>query len=223
METPSQRPPIHVHAKNSDEAVGASSSEGSGTSEQRRRELADFLRTRREKLKPEQVGIAQGSRRRTPGLRREEVAELAGVGTTWYTWLEQARDIQPSSEVLRRLGTALQMTPAEVRHLFSLAGKAAPFDIDTTETPSESLKRFMETSLQVPAVLLGARWDVLCMNKHAQNMFPSLAATAEGERNWIRFIFCNDVTKSKITGWEDHARRLLAEFRANVSDSLDSP
>src|SRR5665213_1809270 len=85
----------------------------SGLSDQMRRELADFLRTRREKLKPEQVGLAQTTRRRTPGLRREEVAELAGVGTTWYTWLEQARDIQPSEEVLSRLSSTLKLNRVE--------------------------------------------------------------------------------------------------------------
>ena len=129
---------------NTNAAVTAVDS-GNSISESRRRELADFLRTRREKLKPEQMGLAQSSRRRTPGLRREEVAELAGVGTTWYTWLEQARDIQPSAEVLRRLGQALKLTSAEMRHMFALAGKAAPTELDeSADQVSESLMKFFK-------------------------------------------------------------------------------
>src|SRR5271170_6217073 len=89
----------------------------------RRREAGDFLRSRRERLTPSDVGLPNGFRRRTPGLRREEVAMLAGVGTTWYTWLEQGRDVKPSSEVLGALGKALKLDAAEKRHLFILAGR----------------------------------------------------------------------------------------------------
>lgn len=195
-----------------------------GSSEKRRRELADFLRTRREKLKPEQVGIAHGSRRRTPGLRREEVAELAGVGTTWYTWLEQARDIQPSSEVLRRLAQALQMGPAEVRHMFSLAGKSPPVDMDpSSEVVSPSLQRFLENGLQVPALLLGQRWDVIGANRKGREIFDAIFELPPEKRNWMYFIFCADITRENLDNWEANARRLIAEFRASLSDSLDNP
>jgi transcriptional regulator with XRE-family HTH domain len=198
---------------------------GSGTSEQRRRELADFLRTRREKLKPEQVGIAQGSRRRTPGLRREEVAELAGVGTTWYTWLEQARDIQPSSEVLRRLGHALQLNPAELRHMFSLAGKAAPQDLEsTTELVSETMQRFMDEAINAPALLVGSRWDILTLNKKGYEAFPHLEELPADRRNWLYYVFVRPATRDRLqASWELHARRVLAEFRASLSESLDNP
>lgn len=199
-------------------------SAGSGTSDQRRRELADFLRTRREKLKPEQVGILQGARRRTPGLRREEVAELAGVGTTWYTWLEQARDIQPSAEVLRRLGHALQLNPAEMRHMFALAGKAAPVDADgSTEAVTESVQRFLDHALQVPAVLVGGRWDVLSMNARAKALFPLFETLPKERRNYLYYVFCVQRVRSDVKDWEPNARRLLAEFRASLSESLDSP
>jgi len=196
-------------------------------SAQRRRELADFLRTRREKLKPEQVGLAPGTRRRTPGLRREEVAELANVGTTWYTWLEQARDIQPSAEVLRRLGKALRLNPAEMRHLFALAGKAPPPDLNAPpeEVVTESMRRFLEESLQVPAILVGARWDVLEMNSRAKEI-PVFKELLEGEppkRNWVYFVFCSTVAHQTLEAWETNARRLLAEFRASLSDQLDNP
>lgn len=196
----------------------------SSLSESRRRELADFLRTRREKLKPEQMGLAQSTRRRTPGLRREEVAELAGVGTTWYTWLEQARDIQPSAEVLRRLGGALRLTPAELKHMFALAGKASPTDLDTdADHVSESLLRFFESGLQVPAVLVGSRWDILAVNKQASEAFDGIAKLPENRRNWIYYVLASHDGKTRTAEWEMHARRLLAEFRSSLSDSLDHP
>jgi transcriptional regulator with XRE-family HTH domain len=198
--------------------------QGSGASEQRRRELADFLRTRREKLKPEQVGMTQGARRRTPGLRREEVAELAGVGTTWYTWLEQARDIQPSAEVLRRLGTALQLSAAEVRHMFALAGKAAPLEGDSSnELVSTSMKRFLYESLRVPALIIGGRWDILEMNEPAKKEFYGIEELPDNRRNWLYYVFCFHKTKTKLQSWEVNARRVLAEFRSSVSESLDNP
>lgn len=202
---------------------GNQNSIGSG-SEQRRKELADFLRTRREKLKPEQVGITQGARRRTPGLRREEVAEIAGVGTTWYTWLEQARDIQPSGEVLRRLGQALQLTPVEMRHLFALAGKAMPAELEgQDEVVSDSLMRLLNRALGVPAVLVGSRWDVLEVNEHAKATFPHLSNLVAEKKNWVHFSLCGSDEKNRVINWEECARRMIAEFRASVSDSLDNP
>ena len=206
------------------ESAGNFEERGSGTTEQRRRELADFLRTRREKLKPEQMGLAQGARRRTPGLRREEVAELAGVGTTWYTWLEQARDIQPSAEVLRRLGRALQLTPAEMRHMFTLAGKAAPTDLEpANEIVSESLARVLNEAILVPALLVGSRWDALQINKAAMPIFEELMKLEPAKRNYVYYVFCTPNLRTQLRNWEVHARRLLAEFRASVSDSLDNP
>lgn len=198
--------------------------QGNSLSESRRRELADFLRTRREKLKPEQVGLVQSSRRRTPGLRREEVAELAGVGTTWYTWLEQARDIQPSGEVLRRLGQALRLTAAELRHMYTLAGKAAPTELDAnSDRVSESLMRFFNEGLQVPAVMLGCRWDVLAKNRHVDEIFPGFDDLPKEHRNWLYYVFQSKINRQTLVNWEEHARRVLAEFRASLSDSLDHP
>ena len=197
---------------------------GNSLSESRRRELADFLRTRREKLKPEQVGLTQSSRRRTPGLRREEVAELAGVGTTWYTWLEQARDIQPSGEVLRRLGQALRLSAAELRHMYTLAGKALPTEFDSnSDRVSESLMRFFNEGLQVPAVLLGSRWDVLAKNPHVDEIFPGFDDLPADRRNWLYYVFRSKTNRETLVNWEEHARRVLAEFRASLSDSLDHP
>lgn len=194
----------------------------SGLSEQRRRQLADFLRTRREKLKPEQLGITQLSRRRTPGLRREEVAEIAGVGTTWYTWLEQARDIQPSAEVLKRLAQALLMNPAETRHLFTLAGRAAPVEVERLEeSPSPSLLR-MIARFPVPTVVLGSRWDVLALNDATRSTFPTMRELPDTKANWLHFFFL-EIDPSTIKNWETVARQLISDFRASMSDAIDQP
>ncbi len=199
----------------------ASSEERSGVSEQRRRELADFLRTRREKIKPEQVGIMHLSRRRTPGLRREEVAEMAGVGTTWYTWLEQARDIQPSSEVLRRLSSALRMNSAETKHLFTLAGKAHGIDPDFSKNdiPSPGLLKFFN-GLPQAAFLVGSRWDILALNPAMSQGSSTSPSGARVGQNYIEYIFTQ---RHLLKNWESNCRRLLAEFRASLGDSVDHP
>src|SRR5919109_5116019 len=105
--------------------------------ERRREELADFLRRRRESIKPEEVGLPNGNRRRTPGLRREEVAALAGVGTTWYTWLEQGRDVRASASVLEAISGALELTPAEHAHLMMLGRGEA---VRPGPAPKETIK-----------------------------------------------------------------------------------
>src|SRR5690242_14729031 len=123
-----------------------SNGHANGNGDRRRDELADFLRQRRATIQPDDVGLPAGGRRRTPGLRREEVAQLAGVGTTWYTWLEQGRDVRASLEVLEGLARALQMTPAERAHLLLLGrGEEAPASTPPPESVSPSLRRLIET------------------------------------------------------------------------------
>jgi transcriptional regulator with XRE-family HTH domain len=217
---------LHLESKVSKETTAGknaeSADERSGVSEQRRRELADFLRTRREKIKPEQVGIMHLSRRRTPGLRREEVAELAGVGTTWYTWLEQARDIQPSSEVLRRLSSALRMNSAETKHLYALAGKAQSAGPDLSEeNPSKSLLKFLNEGIKHPAFLIGARWDILAVNEPVAKGTPQINELAKIRGNYVHYVLTT--SKDHVEDWEDGCRRLLAQFRASLGDSVDHP
>src|SRR5712691_4962288 len=131
----------------------------------RRSELADFLRKRREALKPDEVGLPNGGRRRTPGLRREEVAQLAGVGTTWYTWLEQGRDVRASLDVLESISKALRLTPAERRHLILLGrGEQAPQLCAPAEKVSPPVKRLIQNLGTNPAYLLGRRMDILAWN-----------------------------------------------------------
>src|SRR6516162_6675647 len=126
------------------------------TGERRREELADFLRHRREALKPEDLGLPNGGRRRTPGLRREEVAMLAGVGATWYTWLEQGRDVRASLDVLEAIARALRLTPAERTHLILLGRGAEPPPCKTpAERRSPALRRLIENLGPSPALILG--------------------------------------------------------------------
>ena len=130
--------------------------------ERRRAELADFLRRRRESITPEDVGLPDGGRRRTPGLRREEVAQLAGVGATWYTWLEQGRDVRASLEVLESISRALRLTPAERTHLVLLGrGEDPPPCKSPAERVSGTLRRLIENLGPNPAYVLGRRWDYL--------------------------------------------------------------
>lgn len=192
--------------------------------EQRRRELADFLRTRRERLKPTPGKFVQLSRRRTPGLRREEVAELAGVGATWYTWLEQARDIQPSSEVLDRIARALELNPFEVKHLFTLAGKVVPSaNTFTREEVPPAVKRMIDETMNVPAIVLGERLDLLYWNGEFNYFLSSIPLLSSESHNWMELIFCNEAVRKNLIDWETHARRIIAEFRAAIGDQIGTP
>src|SRR5581483_4124397 len=131
-----------------------------GNGERRRSELADFLRRRRASITPDDVGLRGGGRRRTPGLRREEVAQLAGVGTTWYTWLEQGRDVRASLEVLEAIARALKLTAAERTHLVLLGrGEDPPPCKSPAERVSPTRKRLIANLGPNPAYGLGRRWD----------------------------------------------------------------
>src|SRR5690349_24307024 len=127
----------------------------------RRRELASFLRSRRERISPEQVGLPAGGRRRTPGLRREEVAQLAGVGVTWYTWLEQGRDINASEQVLQAIARTLRLDPHEHTHLFRLAGAPEPEREKDCLVITPSLALMLEKLEPYPVTIRNARYDLL--------------------------------------------------------------
>jgi transcriptional regulator with XRE-family HTH domain len=184
----------------------------------RRRELGAFLRARREAISPAQAGLlpAGRDRRRTPGLRREEVAQICGMSTTWYTWTEQGRDIALSAEALARLADALRMTAAERAYLFELtkrrdpAPAAAPADVSTV--PPALLALLQVTA--APAYLLDRLWHVRGWNQAAGDLFAPWFAS--GESSLLRFVFLNPTARDFICDWEDRARRLLAEFRADI-------
>ena len=186
------------------------------TIDSRRRAFAAFLRSRRERLTPEDVGLAPGIRRRTPGLRREEVALLAGVGSTWYTWLEQGRDVNPSIEVLSALAKALKLDPAERQHLFLLSDRPAPESRRSgPETVPEPILRMLESMAGQPAYVLGRRWDILAWNRAAVAVFGDYSRLEGDERNSMHMIFADPDHRQKIVDWEMLAPASLAMFWAD--------
>lgn len=181
-------------------------------SDARRRELADFLRTRRERLSPAALGLPEGRRRRTPGLRREEVAELAGIGVDWLVRLEQGRSISPSAATVDALARALRLGEAEHAHLRALARRPdrAPFVREIVPAP---LRRLIE-GLNQPAYITGQRWDVLAWNAAAGEIF-AFPRLPESDRNTLVSMLTNPATRRLFgPGWADEARRMVALFRA---------
>ncbi len=192
--------------------------------EARRREFGAFLRSRREKLTPANAGLPEGFRRRTPGLRREEVALLAGVGTTWYTWLEQGRDVRPSAEVLSALADALRLDPAERRHLFTLS------DRPSAEAPSrgpedvpDALQRMLASLAGQPAYVLGRRWDVLAWNAAAVAVFGDYSLLQGDARNSVHRVFTDPAHRQLLVDWEIVAANSLAMFRADSARYAGDP
>jgi transcriptional regulator with XRE-family HTH domain len=180
----------------------------------RRQALADFLRQRRENLAPADVGLPPGLRRRTPGLRREEVAQLASIGTSWYVWLEQGRDVHPSAQVLESLAQALRLTPNERRHLFLLAGQPPPaYGSPSAEGVSPALRQILDDLDPTPACVLGRRWDYLAWNRAADLLFGIDEASSPYARNLVWQLFANPSRRER-PHWEQVARSTLAEFRA---------
>src|SRR5947207_4761410 len=149
-----------------------------------RQELSQFLKTRRARLAPADVGLPTGNARRIAGLRREEVAVLAGVGLTWYTWLEQGREIQVSTPFLDNLARALRLSEAERAHLFALAQHRAP-PMAPRPFPPEALKKVQAIldAIDSPAYARNNRFDVLAWNGANTRMFGDFASMPEKERN----------------------------------------
>lgn len=177
----------------------------------RQGELGDFLRSRREKLTPKLVGIPAGRRRRTPGLRREEVADLAGIGVDWYVRLEQGRSVSPSAATIDALARALRLSKAEHAHLRALAkdGDRRPF---SAETAPAAIRRVVE-SLNQPAYVTGRRWDVLAWNAAAEDVF-AFGRVPEDERNTLLFVLTNPKSRQLFgAGWHEEARRIVTQFR----------
>jgi transcriptional regulator with XRE-family HTH domain len=179
----------------------------------RRHELSDFLRTRRAKIMPSDVGLADGARRRTPGLRREEVALLANIGATWYTRLEQGLPINVSADVLAAIARALRLTSDERRHLYLLAGLALSFAPQEEERVSELVQRVLDALDPSPAWVRGRRWDILAWNRSADAIYGFSHATGP-ERNMLWRLFRRDTMPCKLGDPETAMRRCVAQFRA---------
>src|SRR3954471_4782090 len=189
-----------------------------------RDELATFLRFRRERLTPEDVGLPGGGRRRTPGLRREEVATLSGVSVTWYTWLEQARDVAPSRQVLDALAGTLRLSPAEHGHLLSLAGYApVPAVPDAVPRAPAHLQRLMDALVGMPAYAITHDWTICGWNAAYQHLYPNVGTVAEADRNLLWLVFTDPFVRGLLPDWELTSRLFLAEFHAETAARLGSP
>ena len=192
----------------------------------RRAELAAFLRARRERLRPAHVGLPDGSatgRRRTPGLRREEVAQLSGVGVTWYTWLEQGRAITASDQVVDALARALVLTPGEHRHLRQLAGLTTP----DRESPADSvlprLQRLVDAVTPNLAFVYDIHLDYLVWNAAYVRVRYDPGQLPSGRRNLLWMMFTDERNRSCMERWEPAARAMLSEFRAMAGQRPGDP
>jgi len=187
-------------------------------------ELGEYLRTRRAAVGPADVGLPDGGRRRTPGLRREEVAMLAGVSVSWYTWMEQGRPINVSLDVLDALARVLRLDPAQRDHLIALAGHSiratgSPLGSDVPEW-AERLLRSMDPA---PAYLLGPTWEYLAWNESQARLFPPMLDLPPEERNLVWVVFALPETRELIVDWPTEARRVLSHFRADITPWRDEP
>jgi len=193
-----------------------------GRTSEQRRELGDFVRALREKRRPSDLGLPSGARRRTPGLRREEVAQLSGLSVTWYTWLEQGRDMSLSAPALGRLAGALRLGRAERAYLFELAGRRDPEQGgNEREHIPPAVLAAVET-IRSPAYLLDHLWTARAWNPAAEWLFTGWL-DRDGERNLLRFIFLEPEARRLIRDYENRARRVVAEFRADVSGHMNDP
>lgn len=185
--------------------------------ERTRPELANFLRSRRERLSPGDVGLPAARRRRTPGLRREEVATLAGVGMTWYTWLEQGREIGVSAAFLDKLARVLRLDAAERRHLFLLAQARPPAEPGRTFCVLPPLAaRLVQDLAPHAAHVINLRWDVLAYNDPADRLF-GFGRHPPGRRNLLRALFTDPALREALAEWESQAPAMLASFRRDVT------
>jgi transcriptional regulator with XRE-family HTH domain len=177
-----------------------------------RTELGDFLRSRREKLAPAAAGLRDQRRRRTPGLRREEVAERAGISIDWYTRLEQGRTVSPSRTTIDALAKALRLSKAEHTHLRTLA-RSTGATAFSRETVPETMRRMVE-SLNVPAYITGRRWDLLAWNDAAVRILTDFKLIPEKERNIMLYMLTAPAAKRLFgKAWAEEAKRMIALFR----------
>ncbi len=185
-------------------------------SDARHERLAAFLRAHRGRLAPEQVGLSAGGRRRTPGLRREEVAQLAGISATWYVRIEQGRDVAASASALDRIARALRLTAAERAHLFTLADRHDPFAGVTGggEDRLASLRASV-LAMTAPAYILDRHWNARGWNPPAARLFRDWLGSTNP--NLLRYVFLDAKAPGFIVDWEDRARRLVAECRADLA------
>jgi transcriptional regulator with XRE-family HTH domain len=188
-----------------------------------RAQLSEFLKSCRGRLSPAIVGLPAAGRRRTPGLRREDVAALAGLSATWYTWLEQGRDVRASDRVLESLSRTLRLSGEERDYLFSLAqSRPAPLQASRVEEVPDSIKRTLN-ALNVPAEVITPRWDVIYWNAMVKRCFRDYDALAPERRNLVRILLTSPEYQEDPAEYETMARRVLAKLRVDYSQAGGDP
>jgi transcriptional regulator with XRE-family HTH domain len=196
------------------------SAERGGSRERRRAELGDFLKARRAQLSPQDFGMPPGSRRRTPGLRREEVALLAGVGVTWYTWLEQGRQINASTQVLDAVARTLRLGDAEREHLYRLA-EATPLKTECERwVIPEAIREIIDSMDPLPAAVTNSRFDVLYSNGASQELFWEWHSLPCVHRNTLWCCITEPTARDRFPEYDAHVRYLVARLRAAYTDHL---
>ncbi|ODG94050.1 transcriptional regulator [Gottfriedia luciferensis] len=184
--------------------------------ETRLQALSEFLKTQRSKINPQMVGLPVGNRRRTPGLRREEVAGLAGVSTTWYTWLEQGRDITVSNSVLDAISDALQLNKDERNYLYALAlpeAEKRSFSNEEETVISPALTKILNELRNCPIIISDRRCHIVGWNPAAAHVFLDFEQIPKEERNLIHLLFSRKEFKSLAVNWEHFVKGFLAIFR----------
>ncbi|MGD8323506.1 MAG: helix-turn-helix transcriptional regulator [Gammaproteobacteria bacterium] len=186
-----------------------------------RRQLSEFLKNCRQRLTPEELGLPSGGRRRTPGLRREDVAALAGVSVTWYTWLEQGRDIQVSAKVLDQICLTLRLSPGEREYLYSLAQRrpAPPLATDDIEV-SDTLRRLID-AVEFPALVMTERWDVLASNIVNDTVFLDWTNRPAGQRNLFKVLMENVEYPQTPEVYAATAASIVPKFRVDYSQAAN--
>jgi transcriptional regulator with XRE-family HTH domain len=199
-------------------------------SQDARPSLGEFLRTRRDRLRPEDFGFPRG-RRRAPGLRREEAAQLCGISPTWYTWIEQGRTSAISVETLSALAAGLRLSRAERAYLFELSARTDPAPPRLDGSDPRELSRLVR-AVRTPAYILDRHWDAIAWNDPAAELFVDWlggggrappGGDGAGDRNLLRYVFLDDRSPGFIVDWPERARRLVAEYRADTASWSDDP
>jgi len=192
--------------------------------EKRYKELGDFLKTRRAKISPGQVGLQVGSRRRTPGLRREEVSMLSGIGLTWYTWIEQGRQLQISPQVLESLARTLLLDKQEIVHIYNLAQQTPPTHFQITDTGIHPMLQHVLNSFEIaPATILDARWNVIAWNEAAAAIVKDYASVNADQRNIVRIMFTDIDFMKTVSNWEKTAQSMVGRFRTTYGKLIGDP
>lgn len=187
-----------------------------------RSELGNFLATRRRQLEPGQVGLPAVGRRRVSGLRREEISLLSGVSLTWYTWLEQGRDVNPSRQVLTALARTLQLSPAEQRYVLALGGHAGEEGRTKQDLPDHG-QDFLDALGPSPAYAITDRWDIVGWNRAYELLYPGVADVAEANRNLLWLVFTDPSVRGLLNDWDADSQRFLAQFRAEAATRVGAP